>query len=554
MPDRLGAVNILHPSSDCRLLCFIRGARACNCPHGKRSIGIAIALIFFCWLQATTSLFLLGGEFRAGVHAIDITPPQLPVICNGGFLERTCDHVEDPLFARCLVISDGNVTLALAIVDSCMIPRDVCDEIKRKVEQGCGISANRILIAATHTHSAPSVMDFCLGSQKDVAYTAYLIPRVASGIIHAHSLMEPAKAGWAIASAPNHTHSRRWIHRPDAFELDPFGERTVRAMMHPGYKNPAYLMPAGPVDSSLTLLSIRSADGRPITVLANYSMHYFGDTTGISADYFGDFARILEQRLAHDNPTAQPFVSIMSQGTSGDLHWMNYAQPQRRGYTRVQYARELADIALEALQKVIHRDEIELAMEETHLTLRRRLPSPARLDWAAAIEKNRNGQRPRNLQEVYAEQAMWLRDNPSTELVLQAIRIGDFAIAAIPNEVFAITGLKLKEQSPIQPLMNMELANGAEGYIPPPEQYYLGGYTTWPARTAGLEPDAEPKIVNALLSMLEQISGGVSRRALKSDFYTPEQAAALAQARKDDNNRENRGAVAIQQNQLKTEQ
>lgn len=26
--------------------------------------------------------------------------------------------------------------------------------------------------------------------------------------------------------------------------------------------------------------------------------------------------------------------------------------------------------------------------------------------------------------------------------------------------------------------MNIELANGAEGYIPPPEQHKLGGYTT----------------------------------------------------------------------------
>jgi len=43
--------------------------------------------------------------------------------------------------------------------------------------------------------------------------------------------------------------------------------------------------------------------------------------------------------------------------------------------------------------------------------------------------------------------------------------------------------------------MNIELANGSEGYIPPPEQHMLGGYTSWPARTAALEFQAEPKIV-----------------------------------------------------------
>ena len=97
-------------------------------------------------------------------------------------------------------------------------------------------------------------------------------------------------------------------------------------------------------------------------------------------------------------------------------------------------------------------------------------------------------------------------ETPEVELKLQAIRIGEGAIAALPNEVFGITGLKLKARSPLR-TMNVSLANGAEGYIPPPEQHALGGYTTWPARTAALEAEAEPKIVEALLKLLEEVAG-----------------------------------------------
>ena len=71
----------------------------------------------------------------------------------------------------------------------------------------------------------------------------------------------------------------------------------------------------------------------------------------------------------------------------------------------------------------------------------------------------------------------------------------------------ASPGLKLKARSPLQPTFNIELANGAEGYIPPPEQHALGGYTTWPARTAGLFPAAEPQIVAAPLGLLERVAG-----------------------------------------------
>ncbi len=314
-------------------------------------------------------------------------------------------------------------------------------------------------------------------------------------------------------------------------------------MMHPGYENPDYVGPSGPVDPQLTLLSIRSLDGRPISVLANFSMHYFGAGAGFSADYFGDFARYLESQSRPSAAGSRPFVAIMSQGTSGDLHWMDYAKPKRANYTREQYARELGDIALRAISSISYRSEMELAMAEARLTLSRRLPSPARLKWAQQIDEQRHGHRPRDLPEVYAEQALWLRDNPSAELVLQAVRIGEGGLTAIPNEVFAITGLKLKAQSPLAPLMNLELANGAEGYIPPPEQHYLGGYTTWPARTAGLETEAEPKIVGALLDLIEQMSGGVKRRVPTEDLYTAEQRQVIDRAQREDNNRENRAGA-----------
>ena len=107
--------------------------------------------------------------------------------------------------------------------------------------------------------------------------------------------------------------------------------------------------------------------------------------------------------------------------------------------------------------------------------------------------------------------------NPREEVVLQAYRIGDLGVVGIPCEVYGITGLELKARSPLQPTFVMELANGAAGYIPPPAQHQLGGYTTWPARTAGLEVEAEPKIVDGLLKLLETISGETRRAPIVRD-------------------------------------
>ena len=68
--------------------------------------------------------------FKAGVFAVNINPTKMPVIVNGGFREKTTDSILDPLHARCLVLDDGAERIAIVVVDSCMVPRDLLDQAK----------------------------------------------------------------------------------------------------------------------------------------------------------------------------------------------------------------------------------------------------------------------------------------------------------------------------------------------------------------------------------------------------------------------------------------
>lgn len=109
-------------------------------------------------------------------------------------------------------------------------------------------------------------------------------------------------------------------------------------------------------------------------------------------------------------------------------------------------------------------------MAETKIVLGHRVPNRPWLAWAKAVV-GPMGRRdiPKSLPEVYAKEAIFLNEEPRRQLKLQVIRIGELGITAIPNEVSAITGLKIKAQSPFLTTMNIELANGSEGYIPPPQ-------------------------------------------------------------------------------------
>lgn len=465
--------------------------------------------------------------FRAGAFAMDVTPTNFPVIVNGGFLSQTAKQAHDPLHVRWLVLDDGNTRVALGVLDTCVIPGEFADAVRTNAANVSGIPAKRIMLSATHTHSAPSLMR-CLGTDADPQYPAFALPLIVEGLKRAVDNLAPARVGWAVAQAPEHTHTRVWIRRPDKMLTDPFGEVTVRANMHPGYQNPDVIGPSGPSDPELTLLAVQSPDGRPVAVLANFSMHYFG-AAAVSADYFGLFAEKIGPLIGAT--AAKPgFVGIMSQGTSGDQHWMDYGQP-KRDISIGGYADELARVAAEAYKTIVFRDWQPLVMREKSLRIATRQPDAKRLAWARDLVQKMNGRAPKSQPEVYAREQLWLKENPVRDVKLQALRVGEFGIAIWPCEVFALSGLKIKAQSPLRPTMNIELANGEEGYIPPPELHPLGGYNTWSCRTAGLETNAELKIVEGLLDLLEAVSGLPRRRvAVNQGDYTQTVLAAKPMA------------------------
>ena len=463
-----------------------------------------------------------AAEFRAGAVAVDITPLKLPVIIAGGFLEGKGTKITDPLFARCLVLDDGKTQLAFAIVDTCMMTRTLIDEAKQLASAQCGIAVEHLMVSATHTHSAPAAMA-CLGTRLDKDYAAWLPGKIAEGIVAAAKARQPAKIGWASIDDWEHTHNRRWIRKPENKVVDPFGKATGLANMHPGYLSAEIIGPSGPVDPGLSVLSVQTRAGLPLAVLANYSQHYFGSAP-VSADYYGLFCKHVARLLGQAGDGNGPFVCAMSQGTSGDLMWMNYGSPKKT-ITADSYAEAVAKYAEQALTQVQYHDTVPLGIVEKKLTLNYRVPDEQRLAWARPIAAQIVDDLAKDKREVYAKEALILHERQKTELKLQAIRIGELTISTLPNEVYALTGLKLKAQSPFTAHFNIELANGAEGYIPTPEQHVLGGYTTWPARTAGLEVQAEPKIVATLLEALEEATGQ-KRRAMQ-DEHGPYARAVL---------------------------
>jgi hypothetical protein len=457
-------------------------------------------------LLLLATILPLRAEFLAGSALTDITPKELPVIVNGGMVSRSVDKINTPISARSLAFSDGTEKIVIVVVDTCMMPRDLLDKAKGIAAGKAGMPASNILISATHAHSAPSCMG-ALGTDPDPGYVLFLAKKLVEAILAPLQTMKPAKIGWGEIDAGDYTALRRWVIHPDRVREDPFGNLTVQANMHAAGKPEEVTGPSGPEDPILNMISVQSVDGEPIGLLANFSMHYFGDKD-ISADYFGLFSNALQDKIAKGKPG---FVAMMSHGCSGDIWRRDYAKPADDPITKItleDYTAQMTDLAMKAYEAIEYETPGSLAMKEKRLNLKYRVPDKQRLEWAEKVMAEVGDRPVKASNEIYAREQIFLHEKQQTEVVVQGLRLGDhIGIATTPCETYAITGLKIKTASPTKHTMVIELANGGDGYIPPPEQHLLGGYNTWAARSAGLEVTAEPKITEAAKGLLEAVTG-----------------------------------------------
>lgn len=450
--------------------------------------------------------------FRVGMSQVDITPQQLPVSMLGSFTDRPAKTVHDPLYVRTLMLDDGNLRVAIVVCDLCAVPRELFDEAKQRAAQTTGIPPRQMLMAATHTHTAPAVVDLLDAVPVDPGYTKLLVAKLAEGVEQAAKCLVPSHIGWGLGSLPEEVGNRRWLKKEGTIPPDPFGGTGDRVQMNPPAGSPDLIHPAGPTDPDVSLLSIVTSEGQARALLANYSLHYVGGIPAgmLSADYFGQFCGEIRQRLA---PNAAPgeFLGILSNGTSGDVNNIDFRKPRppAESFQRIrEVACHLADVAAQAQKSIHHHAWVPLGMVEREIELGIRKPNAEELEQARAVLANLCN-KPRDPRpEYYAKSALRLKEWPDTvKIKLQALRIGDLAIATMPCEVFAEIGLEIKRRSPLRPLFVIQLANGYNGYLPTPPQHALGGYETWRAPSSYLEVTASCTMTETLLEMLSELAG-----------------------------------------------
>ena len=425
----------------------------------------------------------MSTSLQAGAATANITP-WLGIEVPGGHRTRYAESVDDELLAKALVLDNGDVQIALVTCDLIAMPQGLADAAKARIAARCGIPPANVMINATHTHTAAGIADL-LGTNEDEEYVAWAPLKIADAVEIATRRLEPARVGFATAHEDRISFNRRWHMR----------DGTVR--MNPGAGNPDLVKPTYPKDPEITMLYVEGADGRPIAAVSNFVLHYVGTDNGlaISADYFGHFHRLLQRYL---DPQC---VGLLWNGTSGDINNNDYSGQRKwtaSGHEQaIKMANVLAGHLITEIQLMEMHDELELGaavgtFEFTRKTITDEdlamaekilaVPAGTYSDYDSGPFSWVVGQTlPHQLSDVYAVECQRLARMPLTHTApVQALRLGDAAIVALPGEIFVEFGLSIKERSPAAPQFVVSLANGYIGYVCTDKALTEhGGYETW---------------------------------------------------------------------------
>ncbi len=464
-----------------------------------------ISLFIFA-LTAFGPLTQSHAALEAGTAMVEITPDEWPVTLRGQFNPKPTTSAHDPLNARSLALRNGEGRVVITVVDILYLAQDVVDEIKKDAAAATGWKTTEMLIAGTHTHSAPNISDGN-DTPPEVAFRKKAKANISLAIQTAIKNLQPAQAGFTNGELKEEVFNRRWYLEDGKMPANPFGGiDTVK--MNPSRST--IVSPAGPTDPRIEVINIQKPNGKPLGLLANYALHYVGGTDGsVSADYYGEFSRLISNRIGGRSPG--DFLGIMSNGTSGDINNIDFEgkRPPRAQFEQIGLvAAKAADEVWRATKDLEYGKDLAVGIRERRVTLRYRKPDEALVKRAheiLAMNEEERKSLPR-LADHYAVRTLAALEKPDTvDVVIQAIRLGDQAIFALPFEVLVEIGIDLKKESPLKHTMIIELANGAFGYLPPPHQHELGGYETW-LGTNKVQKDASVILTKHLLEMMGEMA------------------------------------------------
>jgi acetyl esterase/lipase len=472
--------------------------RASNLAAG----GWAAVAVILTSLAGAVAAELPATGLVAGWATGDLSPDR-PVLIMGQFKRRVSQRVLDPITCTALAIESrrdgGSVDQAVLVSCDFALPSPaLLDELATRHDAirraAPGIDPAKIVLNATHTHTAPVLegdwYEVPAGIMTPAEYRGFAAERIAAAVIAAWNARRPAATSWALAHATV-AHNRRVVALDPATGLPAAGA----TKMYGDAATPGFDSIEGGADTAVSLVFLWSPAGALSGVIVNIPCpsQETEKLELLSADFWHETRLELKKRLGEE-------VFVLPQCAAGGdctshVIWRKRAEQEmlrRRGLTgREEIARRIANAVSDALP--VARAGVDSQPAFAHsirtLDLPMQLVTPADRDRCAA-----EAERSATLEDGFTR-AAWHRDvvrrydeqqavmarggRPTVPVTVHAIRLGEVAFITNTFELFGDYGVRMQARSPATLTCVVQLAGrGTPGtYLPTARAVEGGGYS-----------------------------------------------------------------------------
>ena len=429
-------------------------------------------------------------ELWIGAATADITPDR-PVPLTGGSSIRIAREVLNRCTANVLALEsrDGQRTLDQAILVSC----DLC-VIRPGIQEGFrkhlagrlpGFDLNKLLLAATHTHAAPVILQDRF-DEKDYGdamqpkeYVSWMYEQMAQAVMKAWEGRAPGAVAWGLGHAVA-GHNRRIVYSDG------------RAKMHGNTSDPKFSGLEGYEDHGVHILCFYDSDKRlkaAAFTLATTAQCMGG--TRVSADFWHDVRRLIHERHGKDvcvlgfcapagDQTPRTQVHKKAEQRMYELRDLTYSQEIGR-----RIANTFDDVAGVIAQDI--RTDVPLVHRVQQIELPARIVTDAEYAVAKQVCEKIDAKKTLTKSDYWsqylygfvAERYLSQQEGgwKTFEMELHVLRLGDVAIATNPFELFLDYGVQIEARSPAVQTFLIQLATNARhhGYYVPTPRAMAGG-------------------------------------------------------------------------------
>jgi len=454
---------------------------------------------------------------RAGAAEVDITPEMDIQIAGDIGRRRPVEEIRERIFARALMLDDGETRFCILSLDLLSITDDWVAEIRRRVSERVNIEPEAVMVHPVQNHAAPSLGNLMLSDSYDGIsdelwwlrggddrYNEPTVSAIVDAIERANARLEPVMVRVGREIDGRTAFNRRFILRDGT------------ACSHPGPSvRKQILQCEGPIDPEVGVMVFEAAGGRNVAALLHYTCHpvHGYPHRYVIGGWPGTWASAMRGALGAG------CVPLVINGCCGNIHHRNHLDPTHVD-NHLRMGSLLAESAGRALASLETQDSPLIAwgsdivrlplrmlpveeIEAARQLLAEHPNPPQRADVTGAVAFEWDWVYAHSNLDLARKQAL----RPYYDYEVQAVRIADSAVVAVVGEPFVEGQLEIKQASPFAYTFVAHMSNGYAGYIPTAAALKRGGYETRTSNGSQLAADALETMSNTAIGLLDRLSG-----------------------------------------------